>query len=82
MLGWGEIIVIILALILIGHEELPKIARTLARLYFEYQKTRREIELEVLYGSLEDEKEDKKGVDKHYEYEYQDYRSEEGGEMR
>jgi len=56
MLGWGEIIVIILALILIGHEELPKVAKTLARLYFEYQKIRREIELEVLYGGLGSEK--------------------------
>ena len=57
MIGWGELILIILiALILLGPEKLSEIARELGKLYGEYKKAKRKFELEVIYGvSLSDE---------------------------
>jgi Sec-independent protein translocase protein TatA len=58
MIGWGELVlVIVAAIIFLGPEKLTEFARELGRLYGEYQKAKRKIELEVLYGykSLTDE---------------------------
>ena len=51
MIGLGEFaLIIILALILIGPDKLPEVARTLGRLYAEYKHAMRRLELEILYG--------------------------------
>ncbi len=51
MFGWGELgIVIILAIVLLGPDKLPEVFRTLGRVYYEYKKAKKRLELEVLYG--------------------------------
>jgi TatA/E family protein of Tat protein translocase len=51
MFGWGElVIVIVLAIILLGPDKLPEVARTLGKIYTEYKKAKRRLELEILYG--------------------------------
>ncbi len=51
MLGWGEIVLILIAaVIFLGPEKLTEFARQLGRLYGEYKKAMKMIELEVLYG--------------------------------
>ena len=51
MFGWGELaIVIVLAIILLGPDKLPEVARTLGKVYAEYQKAKKRLELEILYG--------------------------------
>ena len=49
MFGAGEIVlIVILAVILLGPDKLPELARSLGKIYAEYQKAKREIELELL----------------------------------
>lgn len=51
MLGWGEVAIIIIgAIILLGPEKLTDFARELGKLYGEYKKAMRMIELEYIYG--------------------------------
>ncbi len=51
MFGWGELgIIIVLAIILLGPDKLPEIARTAGKIYAEYQNAKRKLELELLYG--------------------------------
>ncbi|WP_456329360.1 twin-arginine translocase TatA/TatE family subunit [Archaeoglobus sp.] len=51
MLGWGEIAIIIIgAIILLGPKKLADFARELGKLYGEYKKAMRMIELEYIYG--------------------------------
>jgi Sec-independent protein translocase protein TatA len=51
MFGWGELaIVLVLAVILLGPDKLSDVVRTLGRIYGEYQKAKRRLELEILYG--------------------------------
>jgi len=51
MFGWSEVVLIaILAIILLGPDKLADLARTLGRIYGEYQKAKRRLELEILYG--------------------------------
>ena len=51
MFGWGELVLIlVLALILLGPDKLADIARTLGKIYGEYQKAKRRLELEIIYG--------------------------------
>uniref|UniRef100_A0A7C3ZG82 Twin-arginine translocase TatA/TatE family subunit n=1 Tax=Archaeoglobus fulgidus TaxID=2234 RepID=A0A7C3ZG82_ARCFL len=51
MLGWGEMaIIVIAAVILLGPEKLTDFARELGKLYGEYKKAMRMIELEYIYG--------------------------------
>ncbi len=51
MFGWGEIgLIVLLAIILLGPNELSTIARKLGRLYGEYQRARKQLELELMYG--------------------------------
>lgn len=51
MIGWGEfVLILILTLIFLGPEKITEFARELGKLYAEYKKARRMIELEVLYG--------------------------------
>ncbi|TDA28801.1 MAG: sec-independent translocation protein MttA [Archaeoglobi archaeon] len=51
MLGFEEMILIaIIALIILSPEKLTEFLRELGRIYAEYKKAKRIIELEVLYG--------------------------------
>ena len=51
MVGLGEFaLILVLALILIGPDKLPEVARTLGKLYAEYKHAMRRLELEILYG--------------------------------
>lgn len=51
MFGWEEIILIlVLAVILLGPEKMTDVIRTLGRIYGEYQKAKRQLELEILYN--------------------------------
>ncbi|RLI86240.1 MAG: translocase [Archaeoglobales archaeon] len=51
MFGWGELgIIIVLAIILLGPDKLPEVARTLGKVYAEYQRAKKKLELELLYG--------------------------------
>jgi len=51
MIGWSELcLILILALIILGPNELIKIARFLGKVYAEYQKAKREVEFELIYG--------------------------------
>ncbi len=43
-------LIAILAIILLGPDKLADLARTLGRIYGEYQKAKRRLELEILYG--------------------------------
>ncbi|MEM1578281.1 MAG: twin-arginine translocase TatA/TatE family subunit [Archaeoglobaceae archaeon] len=57
MLGFEEIIFIaIIALLILTPEKLVEFARELGKIYAEYKKAKRMIELEVLYGVPSDEK--------------------------
>lgn len=49
MFGAGEIVlIVVLAVIFLGPDKLPELARSLGKIYAEYQKAKREIELELL----------------------------------
>ena len=51
MFGWSELVlIVVLAIILLGPDKLADVARTLGRIYGEYQKAKRRLELELLYG--------------------------------
>jgi len=51
MFGWSELaLILILALILLGPDKLADVARTLGKIYGEYQKAKRRLELEIMYG--------------------------------
>lgn len=51
MFGWGEFgLVLLLALILLGPDNLVDVARKLGKLYGEYKVARRRLELEIMYG--------------------------------
>ncbi|WP_457591574.1 twin-arginine translocase TatA/TatE family subunit [Geoglobus sp.] len=51
MFGWGEFgLVLLLALILLGPDNMVDVARKLGRLYGEYKVARRRLELEIMYG--------------------------------
>lgn len=51
MFGWSELVlIIVLAIILLGPDKLADLARTAGRIYGEYQKAKRRLELEILYG--------------------------------
>ncbi len=51
MFGWSEVaLIVVLAVILLGPDKLADLARTLGRIYGEYQKAKRQLELELLYG--------------------------------
>ncbi|OYT33246.1 sec-independent translocation protein MttA [Archaeoglobales archaeon ex4484_92] len=51
MFGWGELaVVLLIALILLGPEKITEIARVFGKLYAEYRKAKRMIELEMVYG--------------------------------
>ncbi|WP_457550070.1 twin-arginine translocase TatA/TatE family subunit [Archaeoglobus sp.] len=51
MIGWGELaLIVVLAVILLGPNKLADLARTLGRIYGEYQKAKKQLELELLYG--------------------------------
>jgi len=59
MIGWEELIlIIVLAIVLLGPENLTDIAKKLGKLYAEYNKAKKRLELEIKYGiSLDDMKE-------------------------
>lgn len=51
MFGFGELgLVLLLALILLGPDSLVDVARKFGKLYAEYKKARRRLELEIMYG--------------------------------
>lgn len=51
MFGWGELgLILILAVLLLGPDKLPEVARQLGKIYAEYQKAKRRLELEILYS--------------------------------
>ncbi|MET1124836.1 MAG: twin-arginine translocase TatA/TatE family subunit [Archaeoglobaceae archaeon] len=51
MIGWGEFfLILILALVILGPDKLTDFARALGKLYAEYKKAKRMVELEVIYG--------------------------------
>lgn len=51
MLGFEELVFIaIIALILLSPEKLTEFAREIGKIYAEYKKAKRLVELEVLYG--------------------------------
>ena len=51
MFGWSELVlIVVLAIILLGPDKLADVARTLGKIYGEYQKAKRRLELELLYG--------------------------------
>ncbi len=51
MLGWEELaLILVLAIILLGPDKLADLARTLGKIYGEYKKAKRQLELELLYG--------------------------------
>ncbi len=56
MLGFEELIFIaIIALIILSPEKLAEFARELGKIYAEYKKAKRLLELEVLYGVSSEE---------------------------
>ncbi len=58
MFGWSEVVLIlILALILLGPDKLAEVARTIGRIYGEYQKAKKRLELELIYGKLPSDEE-------------------------
>ena len=51
MIGWGELtLIIILAIVVLGPENLSDIAKKLGKLYTEYNRARKMLELEMMYG--------------------------------
>ncbi len=65
MFGWGELgLIVVLAVILLGPDKLPEVARQLGKIYAEYQKAKRRLELEILYSV---EPPNKEFLDKIYE---------------
>ncbi|MEM4473183.1 MAG: sec-independent translocation protein MttA [Archaeoglobaceae archaeon] len=57
MLGFEEIIfIIILAIVILTPEKLTEFAREIGKIYAEYQKVKKMVELEVIYGIPSDEK--------------------------
>ncbi|MDK2795202.1 MAG: hypothetical protein PWQ22_134 [Archaeoglobaceae archaeon] len=56
MLGFEELVFIaIIALIILSPEKLVEFARELGKIYAEYKKAKRLVELEVLYGVSSEE---------------------------
>jgi len=56
MLGFEEIVLIaIIALIILSPEKLAEFVREIGKIYAEYKKAKRMIELEVLYGVSSEE---------------------------
>ncbi len=56
MFGWSELTLIaILAIVLLGPDKLAELARSAGRVYAEYQKAKKRLELELLYGYKFDE---------------------------
>jgi len=65
MLGWGELaLIIVLGILLLGPDNMQKVARELGRLYAEYKKAKRRIELEILYGIEAPERESLERLEK------------------
>lgn len=57
MLGLEELIFIaIIALVILTPEKLTEFAREIGKIYAEYKKAKRMIELEILYGIPSDER--------------------------
>ncbi|MEM4523676.1 MAG: sec-independent translocation protein MttA [Archaeoglobaceae archaeon] len=57
MLGFEEIVfIIILAIVILTPEKLTEFAREIGKIYAEYQKVKKMVELEVIYGIPSDEK--------------------------
>ncbi len=51
MIGWSELtLILVLAVIVLGPDKLADLAKTLGRIYGEYQKAKRQLELELIYG--------------------------------
>jgi|GEM_PF-4985685 TatA/E family protein of Tat protein translocase len=49
MFGAGELVlIIILAILLFGPDKLPDVARSIGKIYAEYQRAKREFELELM----------------------------------
>lgn len=68
MIGFGELLLILfLALLFLGPEKLVEMARSLGKLYGEYKKAKRLIELEMLKSSKLSEEGLKKDIEKKYE---------------
>ncbi len=69
MIGWGELIlVLVAALLFLGPDKLTDLARELGKLYAEYKKAKRMIELEVIYGvKPPSDEEIKREMEKKYE---------------
>lgn len=69
MIGWGELtLLVIIAILFLGPEKLTELARELGKLYGEYRKAKRRIELEMIYGyKLVDEKKLEEEIKKKYE---------------
>ena len=57
MIGFEELIfILIIAVLLLSPEKLTELARDLGKIYAEYKKAQKAIELEVIYGIPSDEK--------------------------
>lgn len=57
MLGFEELIFIaIIALVILTPDKLTEFAREIGKIYAEYKKAKRMVELEVLYGVPSDER--------------------------
>ncbi len=51
MIGWEEfILIVILAIVLLGPENLADIVKKLGKLYVEYNRAKKRLELEIKYG--------------------------------
>jgi len=51
MIGWEELIlIIVLAIVLLGPENLTDLAKKLGKLYIEYNRAKKRLELEIKYG--------------------------------
>uniref|UniRef100_A0A7J2TK57 Twin-arginine translocase TatA/TatE family subunit n=1 Tax=Archaeoglobus fulgidus TaxID=2234 RepID=A0A7J2TK57_ARCFL len=57
MLGFEEmVLIIIIAILLLSPEKLTELARDLGKIYAEYKKAKKAMELEILYGIPSDER--------------------------
>lgn len=51
MIGWEELIlIVVLAIVLLGPENLTDIVRKIGKLYLEYNRAKKRLELEIKYG--------------------------------
>ncbi|MDI9610241.1 MAG: twin-arginine translocase TatA/TatE family subunit [Archaeoglobaceae archaeon] len=78
MLGFEEIIFIaIVALLILSPEKLTEFAREIGKIYAEYKKAKRLVELEILYGVSEEKlKEDLEKKYKELEIEVEETKAE------